>query len=438
MLSFAEVLNQLHTPGLMADRAPTLERMHAVLDKLEALPRIDPDRVIIVAGTNGKGSVARALESILQAGGFRVGLFTSPHIRCITERIRINGADVSESHFCRLYDAVSERTQDMSLSHFEMLTSMAVYQFFLDSAESKSAVDYAIFEVGMGGLLDPTNSIPHQHCVITSLSLDHTRFLGKDLPSIARHKFGVVREGCVVFHRKFEDSSVAALARATAIQTGSEWHEVSPHRFRVELEGAVPRWSIFLDEEWIQLPLPGERAVENLSLAIAQARALGVRSEAISKGIRSLYWPCRMEQIDWIGKKDDLIFFSGDHNPDGFRSLVEILSHFPPHIKLQLMIGLGSGKDTNAIWDELQNIEQRFELHLTKSPFRGAAPEDLGILAQNASSLDADPLRLLLGLVRSLRTNEVLVVTGSLYLVGFLSSQAEELKKLSQNSPVGK
>jgi len=175
-----------------------LDHMRVLLRALDYPERRFPS--VLIAGTNGKGSTAATLASILKASGLRTGLYTSPHLIRINERIRINGEEISDDEFALLHDMI-DRTAERLVgeselpwhpSFFEMLTAIA-FEYF-----SRKKIDIAVLEVGMGGRLDATNVIDPRICVITDISLDHQKFLGNTVTEIAREKAGIIRRGGIV------------------------------------------------------------------------------------------------------------------------------------------------------------------------------------------------------------------------------------------------
>src|SRR5437868_10389886 len=201
-ISYQTALERMYALGHELVHQPShkfdLAHMRVLLNALENPERRFP--AVLIAGTNGKGSTAATLASILQVAGLRTGLYTSPHLMRINERIRLNGAEISDDEFALVHDLV-DRTAERLVgegelpwhpSFFEMLTAIA-FEYF-----SRKKVDVAVLEVGMGGRLDATNVIEPRISIITDISLDHQKFLGNTLTEIAREKAGIIRSGGVV------------------------------------------------------------------------------------------------------------------------------------------------------------------------------------------------------------------------------------------------
>src|SRR5438552_14561297 len=252
-------------------------------------------RSVLIAGTNGKGSTAATLASILRASGLRTGLYTSPHLVRINERIRINGGEISDDDFALLHDVV-DRTAERLVSEgelpwhpsfFEMLTAMA-FEYF-----ARRKVDIAVLEVGMGGRLDPTNVIEPKVSVITDISLDHQKYLGNTVSEIAREKAGIIRRGRLVVtlpqHPAANDvignvilelgaTGVSAVLYVPPVPPASEQYVgANQDSTASDAAGYVARYPLLAMGEQIDVvtPLVGRHQLRNVALAIAAAEALG-------------------------------------------------------------------------------------------------------------------------------------------------------------------
>ncbi|MBO4405227.1 MAG: hypothetical protein J5821_00670 [Alphaproteobacteria bacterium] len=188
ILSFLEKQREHHTPD-------EIKKCLKILGI-----KIPSEKVILVAGTNGKGTTCATLQTLLIAAGKNVGFFSSPHIIEINERIKYNGTDISDEDFSRIFGIIRAGLSDFRPSFFEYLTLIAAYYFYFEKE-----TDFAIFEIGLGGTLDATNAIDHDISVITRLGIEHEDILGKGLASIAENKFGIIRKNNSVFHTKFPE-----------------------------------------------------------------------------------------------------------------------------------------------------------------------------------------------------------------------------------------
>jgi len=288
-------------------------------------------RSVLIAGTNGKGSTAATLASILTASGVRAGLYTSPHLERVNERIRIDLAEISDDAFARLYfrvhdvaqKLVSEGRLPQHPSFFEILTAQALVYF----AEEK--VELAVLEVGMGGRLDATNVVDPLLSIITDISLDHTEWLGSTITAIAREKAGILRRGGTLIALPQHAEANQVLGEAVA-ELGLRRVETESYMPPI---GADPAASYSVEvvgkEIEVASPLTGAHQRRNVALAIAAAVELAsvhgfpITPESIAQGIRQTLWPGRIERIESCGVEWIL---DVAHNPAGAWALRSGLS----------------------------------------------------------------------------------------------------------------
>ncbi len=362
--------------------------------------------VILIAGTNGKGTVAKTLETLLLARGENVGLFTSPHLMTTTERIRTSGRQLTEDEFIRAFSHVSDVVVEFGLSHFEILTLMMIEVFF--GGRIRPRVTRAVIEVGVGGKWDPTRLVPHDTTVITRLGLDHQSLLGNTIQEIAEQKFGAIDEGNLVVH--------APLPEGVLRGGRGRWIEATLYPYRVDPRG--PRW--ILETPWGDAPLaiPGARAAENVSVALSVLAAQGEDLAPLLPSVSDAHWPGRMEKFEFDGRR---VYLSGDHNRQGAESLSEILTHFH-YDDLYLVIGVAKNKSSAEILEVLSRLPARGRVRivLTKTPFRSSDLEAYGEWLSRAEIAVEDPVRALHFAIDRAKTSDLILVTGSLYLVGDL------------------
>lgn len=479
-MSYQEIIKFLESRGMMPDSPPSLDVMFQALEQLGAYEfsffknlHSDPSRVVVVSGTNGKGSVCATLEALCLSAGERVGLYTSPHLIDTTERFRLNGKDIDRDLFCEAFVHVDERTKNLKLTHFEFLTLIAVWIFC-----ARYEVDRLILEVGLGGIWDATNAIPHGICVITTIGYDHENLLGNTLTEIARNKFGIIAKrsqflpkGATVVHAKLP-AELNGLISEVQHNTQSQWFEVEPFKYE-PLAGSNPfagrelpavsqplevcEPEFYLSTKWgrAKLALPGLRAAENTALALTVFSKLrpavggpavggpavgrpafdNSSQESLPQGcfqqgydpgkhlavLPKIRWPGRMECIALNTEKS--IYLSGDHNPQGIQSLIELLKYYPRK-HLHLLIGVGVDKNLSGILDPLINLPET-SIYLTETPFRGRKLSEYGKYLTQAQGAWANLHHAFKETVLKLNAGEMFVVTGSLYLVG-------EIKKLCQ------
>jgi dihydrofolate synthase/folylpolyglutamate synthase len=382
--------------------------------------RIDPEKVIVVAGTNGKGSTCATLQTLLCAAGKNVGFFSSPHLEKINERINFNGVDISDEDFCSVFHAVHPKIMHFDLSYFEYLTIMAAYYFF---ETHKSSVDFAIFEVGLGGSLDATNATTHGISVITRLGIDHEKELGHSILQIARNKFGIIGHRNRVFHVDFA-KLFAAKTLEDMLNLMGEYRKSKDVTFAksydystvVHYHDNYPIFFIKTKFGEFQMNLPGERAAENTALAITVFDHLMnyAGTDKYLPAIAKVRWPGRMERRLYRGRE---IYLSGDHNPQGIRSMLDILSCYRFN-DVHFVVGICYDKSFELMLSLLMATPGA-KLYLTETTERALLINDYGEdarrSAQMATAHYADALD---AAVAQASSDDVIVVTGSLYLVG--------------------
>ncbi len=421
ILTYPEIIKKIEDLELMPETPPSLDRIKEGLKKILTSSSFQPHQTIVVAGTNGKGSVCVFLEALFLSMGESVGLFSSPHLEETTERIRINGKDIEKNLFCKAYEIVNKKTKDLKLSHFEILTLIAAWVFY--SKESDLITQRFIFEVGLGGTWDATNAIPHQNCVITSLDYDHQNLLGHTLKEIALSKFGIIGPQSIVVHSPLP-KEVQSVAQEVQISTKSYWRQSAPFSLKVIDSKSEPQF--ILQTEWgkTKLGLPGLRSAQNATTALTLFHELGYQPEKHIKSLSQIRWPGRMERILHPNCLCPL-YFSGDHNPGGIKSLLELLPYYPRN-HLYILLGIGKDKDQNGILAPLFKLPDT-SIFLTETPFRGRSLNQYGSWLDHASGAFLDPLKALKTIMELAKPCDLILITGSLYLVGFLR---KNLKKL--------
>lgn len=267
--------------------------------------------VIHVAGTNGKGSVCAGLTRILGEAGFRVGLYTSPHLHSFTERIRINDHCINEAEVVRLTELLRERAAGIPLTFFEFTTALALYYF------REQQVDCMVLEVGMGGRLDATNVVQPQVAVITPVSEDHAEHLGADLATIAAEKGGIIKAGAALVVARQEPEALAALQRL-AHQAGAPLRLAGRDFYAIMHGEHFDYRGQRLNLEGLRPSLAGAHQRDNLTLALAVAEVLqeqgwNLSETALRRGVETLTWPGRLER--W--QSSPAVLLDGAHNAAG-------------------------------------------------------------------------------------------------------------------------
>ena len=388
-----------------------------------------------VAGTNGKGSTAAMLANIVQSAGLRCGLYTSPHLLRINERIRLDGADISDDEFAASFTRVLAIIEELLASgtlaahptYFECVTAMAFDAF------ARGGMDLAVIEVGLGGRLDSTNVIVPKVAVITQIDFDHENFLGHSIEEIAAEKAGIIKPGVWVISAA-ENPLAKDVIRGRAATQGAHLVEIDEacqvshivaeegrYRFRVALFDQLrPGASHKLE---IALPLAGRFQVRNAITAVAAARLLalqgfGITDMAVLRGTESVRWPGRLERL----QEQPAVYLDGTHNPAGAR---EVLAFWHEHLagrRIHMIYGAMRDKAIDEVAGLL--FPHATTVILTQSP----QPRSLSAeaLAQMTSHLATrvevirEPGAALERALEIGESDDVIFATGSLYLVGDL------------------
>lgn len=373
--------------------------------------------VIHIAGTKGKGSTAAMLASCLQAHGWRVGLYTSPHVRSLRERIQIDGQLLStrelERYLRRIKPFLAREPRVGARTYFEVLTAIAMLRF------AEADLDFTILEVGLGGRLDATNVCYPCVSVITRVGIDHTNLLGNTLGRIAFEKAGIIKPGgtLVTIHQRPETERVLtrACARAGArITYGDDWHRVRVGRMTVDgMDLAV---SGHLGTFRLRTPLVGRHQVENLLIALAvmshiRARGWPISPAALGRGLASCQPAGRFQVL----ARRPLIVFDVAHNEDSFLALARLVREL--RIKrLTLIFGCSADKDISAALDHLFPLAHEIVLVRGSVP-RALDPARIALLAPRRRTVIAgstgDAVDYLQGRIDP---GSAVLITGSFYL----------------------
>ena len=411
--NYNEVVSFLENLQIMPKSMPGLEKIKQALLLTDWYKKIDANKVIVVSGTNGKGTTCAALERLLIAAEQRVGFYSSPHLVTTTERIRINATEILQAEFIELFNDVLALIEKCQLSHFEALTLMAGHYFF--SSKWNKNLDFIILEVGLGGTYDATNAFPHKYCGITKLGIDHVNILGEGLIEIAKNKFGIVSNKNIVIHHQLP-AELYELKNYTQKVTNSNWLESEKADLIVKTNLAIPQFFIKYNDVKFQINLLGRRAAENIMTAIRLFQVLGFDSSSYYKSLNSINWPGRMQKVEWPNLKCPL-FLSGDHNLQGVESLLESLSDFKWNT-LHLVVGIGVDKDADQMLGQLCQLN-KVKLYLTETPFKGLKINQYSdAYLKLAVEKKSDIIELLNNIKYSAQPDDLVLVTGSLYLVG--------------------
>jgi dihydrofolate synthase/folylpolyglutamate synthase len=395
--------------GEITGMQPGLERIEALLDSLG-----HPETryaLVQVGGTNGKGSTAAMIAAILRAGGRRVGLYTSPHLVSFRERIRVNGAPITEDAVVDGMEALGTQIARVNATMFESATALALDHF------AHERVEVAVLEVGLGGRGDATTIGRPVATVLTHIDIDHEMWLGSTIESIADAKAAIIRSGTAISSAQRPEARAIIERRAAEtgiplLMEGRDLHvRVRASGLdgqRIECRGP----DFTLDD--LALPLLGAHQPSNALAAVAAARVAGADDAAIRAGLARVRWPGRLQ----IVRRDPWLILDGAHNPDGARALAASLrALFGGDVRATFIVGVYADKDARGILEALGPIAHRFIL--TRVPGdRSADPEALLRLV-GSRPVDVTPtVAEALSLAGAEPGTPIVCVAGSLALVG--------------------
>jgi dihydrofolate synthase/folylpolyglutamate synthase len=411
--TYHQAVSYLEGLQIMPKSMPGLEKIKLALAHTDWYEGVNPNKVVVVSGTNGKGTTCAALESLLLDAQQKVGFYSSPHLVSTTERIRLNGASITEAEFVKVFEQCLILIKKFELSHFEALTLMAGHYFF--SSVWGQHLDFAIFEVGLGGTFDATNAFPHKFCGVTKLGLDHVNILGDNIVEIAKNKFGIVGKKNIVVHHKLPQE-VIELKQQVQKLTNSNWVEAENYDLEIKAGAIAPEYFLNYNNRRFPINIVGSRAAENIMTAISLFQVLGFDSDEHYKALNNIKWQGRMQSLKLADFKCP-VYLSGDHNEQGVESLINILNDFKWK-KLHLVVGIGADKDSSSMLRKLSLLRD-LQLYLTETPFKGLKLEDYPQEYLKLSVAQEKDLQKLLNLVAQKASDgDLVLVTGSLYLVG--------------------
>ena len=395
--------------------ATQLHGIHLGLENIQRLVEglgitvsgVDAPKFLHVAGTNGKGSTCAMLDACCRAAGLRTGLFTSPHLLTFRERMRLDGAMISEDEVAAGLSEIRALTEDWehAPTFFEITTALALAWF------QRRGAEVVVLETGLGGRLDATNVVTPAVSVLTPIDMDHRQWLGDSLAAIAIEKAGIIKPGVPVVTGPQADE-VRVVIVQIAMWRGAELHlVVSPLRgMEIALAGSHQRWNAAL-------------AVHALEVA-----GLDISSGAIAQGLRSVEWPGRFQQIT------PRIVLDGAHNPASARRLAETWREMFGEKRATLILGILADKDVRGICEALLPVAGRIVTVPVQNP-RSATPQEIchaiGQVAPRQECIAARDLPAALRIAESMGRR--MLITGSLFLIGeaLAHFQAGEVRETS-------
>jgi dihydrofolate synthase/folylpolyglutamate synthase len=377
-------------------------------------------RTILVGGTNGKGSISAMTASMLFYNGYRVGLYTSPHLIDLGERICVDGRMIQADELDACIEAVRWEVRE-DVTYFEFVTAMAFLHFF------RQRVDVAVVEVGLGGRLDATNVVQSDVSVISNISLEHREYLGRRLVDIAREKGGIIKDHGLCITAARQEQVLEVLEGICRDRRARLWCVGRDIKVRRNNDGTFSYRGVEKTYRQLTCPLAGRHQLENAGVALGTMEAIAacgltIDDRALVVGLKEVRWPGRLEVLG----RSPVLLVDGAHNPAGVAALCLALKEEFTYGRLILVFGVLDDKDSRSMLKKLAPLAD--EIILTKpATDRAKPPEEL--LPQAIRYHDRIELTqtsgeaLKLALYKA-RTHDLICVTGSLYLVGEIRQAA--------------
>jgi dihydrofolate synthase/folylpolyglutamate synthase len=413
-------LGQTRRFGMKLGLEPMRELASALCDPQKRL------RFIHLAGTNGKGSTAAFCEACLRAAGFRVGLYTSPHLVSVRERMQIDREPISETDFAEglaIVRRAVDGLHDQETTFFELMTALALWYF------AREKVDWVVWETGLGGRLDATNIVDPEVCIITNIELEHQQYLGESRAGIAAEKAGIIKPGVPV---------ISAVGRGDAADVIQECARagrcaltlVSRDMGVRDLGLRNGRQLARVDGREFEIGLMGPHQISNAACALGAMRQLKISESAIHRGLEAAVWPGRFE----ILSEKPLVVLDGAHNPAGTRMLVETWRAFLAaregwsardiEGRARLVFASAADKDISEMAQLLRPLAREVSL-VRLANERGAEPS---LLARSFAGLPCAVYESVSDVWRNCAGADpeaLILITGSLFLVGEMLARRE-------------
>jgi len=373
----------------------------------------DNFKTIHVAGTNGKGSTAAVINSILIANNYKVGLYTSPHLINFNERIRVNGLTITDEEIISFMKHVEPAINEIKSTFFEVTTAMAFYHF------NNNDVDIAIIETGLGGRLDSTNVVNPSLTVMTPISLDHRDILGNTIEKIAKEKAGIIKRGVPLITAS-QVNNVSKILEKRVREKESVMH-ICPNPESVKLSSGGTTFEV--NGNNFNTSLIGEYQAQNAALAITTIKLFNsnISYETIDKGLRNVYWPGRLQLVA------DKIYYDVAHNENGVKSVLNNLKRMFPTSKLYGLLCLKGDKEIDCI---AKSIKSQFEMLFVSTSKDGLLmqPEKLSKELHNLKVINfpLNDISSSISKIKKVRKpDDVILILGSHYIANEIFSEFE-------------
>ena len=373
----------------------------------------DSFKIIHVAGTNGKGSTAAIINSILISNSHKVGLYTSPHLINFNERIRINGVTITDEEIISFMKHIEPAINEIKSTFFEVTTAMAFHHF------NTNDVDIAIIETGLGGRLDSTNVVKPYLTVMTPISLDHRDILGNTIEKIAKEKAGIIKKGVPLVTAN-QVNNVFKVLEKRVKKKQSVMH-ICPNPESVKLNSDGTSFEVYGNN--FNTSLIGKHQAQNAALAIATIKLFNskISYETIDKGLKNVYWPGRLQLVS------DKIYYDVAHNEDGIKSVLKNLNRMFPTSKLYGLLCLKGDKEIDCI---AESIKSQFEMLFVSTSKDGLLmePEKLSRELHNlrVDNFPSSDISSSISKIKKVRKPDgVILIFGSHYIANEIFSEFE-------------
>lgn len=371
-------------------------------------------KTVLIAGTNGKGSTAAMLASMLQAAGYKTGLYTSPHLIDVRERIRVNQKEISFNEFGRVITMIKKKA-NQPVTYFEVLTAAALVYF------QRRKVDIAVLEVGLGGRLDATNVCRPLVSVITNIGFDHMAYLGNSLTAIAGEKTGIIKPRGVCITAAKQKNVLEVLERTCRLNKAVFYRLGKDIKIRKQKNGLATYCGLHGNLSDLAIPLPGRHQLDNAALALAALEVIGKKGfpadhESIRKGLKNTQWEGRLE----ILCRHPLLIVDGAHNPAGMRALCQSLKNDFARQRLILIFSALADKNYRKMLQMIAPLAERIIL----TPIQANRAEPVAKIHEFVKKMGYDAViaentSAAVGLAFDMADEEDMIcAAGSLYLVG--------------------
>jgi len=403
-----EYLSRLQSKGINFDLGPITRLLQHLGN-----PQLRY-KTILIGGSNGKGSVAAIISSILHAAGVNVGLYTSPHLIDFKERIRVNNQIIKEEELLALIDHVRGMSKE-DVTYFEFATALAFFYFY------KRHVDIAVLEVGMGGRLDATNVVYPEVSIITNICIEHQKYLGRDLSAIAREKGGIIKEGGVCLTSARQNKVLDVLEDISRRKRSRLYKAKRDFRIKMSKDGSFSYYGILKKYRNLTVSLIGKHQIENTALALGAIEILGtkgldIKEEFIAKGLGNVQWEGRLEILNNLPG----LVVDGAHNPAAASVLCRSLISCFTYRQLILIFGILDDKDYKKMLRILGPLADR--IILTRPEVKRARPPETLLPFTRKLNYNVDVIENSEeALVRAFTLadkHDLICAAGSLYLVG--------------------